>query len=111
MKKSAKRASMKAKTVSKIAKGVMAKSSVFSGRKLKTVGGLQRSDLVKNKNGKIVSKKMSARAKRSWASGKLKAWADAVKRARKALGVKGFVAIGVKPPAGKALYAKAKALD
>merc|ERR1711920_1075197 len=46
-----------------------------------------------NKSGRIVSKKASARAKRAYASSGIKKWADAVKAARKALGVTGFVAI------------------
>merc|ERR1712004_442778 len=98
----------KAKVVSKIAKGARAKLSVFAGRKERTWGGLKQSDLIKNKNGRIVSKKMSAGARRRWAAGKLKAWADAVKKARKALDVTGFCAIGGSSHQGKALYAKAK---
>ena len=43
-----------------IAKGKMAKSVVFRGSKAKTSGGLKKSDLKKNKNGKIVSAKKSA---------------------------------------------------
>ena len=35
---------------------------VFSGKKEKTVGGLKKSDLIRNKRGKVVSKKMSAKA-------------------------------------------------
>merc|ERR1719271_2041951 len=44
------------------------------------------SSLTKNKHGKIVSKKRSAFGKKS-------AWISAVTEARKALGLKGFVAI------------------
>merc|ERR1711877_43947 len=66
--------------------------------------------LIKNKNGRIVSKAQSTRAKRNWANSGLKKWADAVKAARKALNLTGFVAIGGKSATGKALYAKAKAL-
>mmetsp|Transcript_58548 Transcript_58548/g.130890 ORF Transcript_58548/g.130890 Transcript_58548/m.130890 type:complete len:113 (+) Transcript_58548:66-404(+) len=85
------------------------KISVFKGTKEKTSSGLKKSDYIKNKNGKIVSLKMSALAKKRYGS-TLKAWADAVKAARKSLGVTGFVAIGGKSPEGKALYAKAKSL-
>merc|ERR1712141_900673 len=94
----------KAKRVSIIAKGKHAKSAVFSGRKEKTTSGLQKSDLVKSKTGKVVSKKASARAKRLYASSGLKKWAEACKKARKELGLKGFVAIGGKSAQGKALY-------
>merc|ERR1719188_1794031 len=99
----------KAKRVSVIAAGPRAKSSVFSGRKEKTTGGLTKGGLVKNKEGKVVSKKMSANAKKAYASSTIKAWADACKAARKALGITGFVPVGGKTAAGKALYAKAKA--
>merc|ERR1711933_669931 len=104
------KAMKKAKKVSIIAKGSRAKSSVFAGRKQKTVGGLTKESLTKNKFGKVVSKKASARAKKAYASSAIKAWADAVKAARKALGITGFVAIGGKSAAGKALYAKAKSI-
>merc|ERR1712139_667368 len=100
MGKAMKAAAMKAmrkKTVSKIAKGRMAKAMVLRGTKAKTVGGLKASDLTKNKNGKIVSKKMSAKGKKS-------PWMAAVKKARAALKLKGFVAI----KKGTPLYLKAK---
>jgi hypothetical protein len=47
------------------------------------IGGLKKDALIKNKNGRIVSKKMSAR-------GKASKWIKAVTAARKALGIKGF---------------------
>merc|ERR1712118_148845 len=93
----------KKKAVSKIAKGKRAKSSVFKGGKEKTVGGLTKSDLVKNSQGKIVSKKSSAAAKKRYAK-TIKFWIEAVQKARKELGVKGFVPI----KKGSALYKKAK---
>merc|ERR1719391_1002970 len=105
-----KKAMKKAKKVSVIAKGSRARSSVFSGRKQKTSGGLTKEGLTKNKNGKVVSKKASARSRKAYTRNPIKAWADAVKAARKALGVTGFVAIGGKSAAGKALYAKAKSM-
>merc|ERR1712241_1448533 len=101
---------MKAKRVSIIAKGKMARAVVFRGSKAKTSGGMTKDKLTKNKFGKIVSKAASARGKRNYANSGIKAWADAVKAARKALNLTGFVAIGGKSATGKALYAKAKAL-
>merc|ERR1719168_265343 len=101
---------MKAKAKSVIAKGKSAKASVFSGRKQKTVTGLTKDKLMKNRAGKVVSKKASAAAKARYVKNGLKAWADAVKKARKELNLTGFVAIGGKSAAGKALYAKAKSL-
>merc|ERR1712046_297978 len=96
---------MKKKAVSKIATGRFAKAVVFRGSKAGTVGGLSASDLTRNKNGKIVSKKKSALAKKNYAKG-IKGWTVAVQKARKAQGVKGFVAI----KKGTPLYQKAKEL-
>merc|ERR1719217_1457200 len=90
---------MKKKTVSKIAKGRLAKVLVFRGSKEKTVGGMTKTSLIKNKHGKVVSKKKSA-------SGKQSKWIAAVQKARKALNVKGFVAI----KKGSPLYKKAQEL-
>merc|ERR1712176_1064412 len=99
---------MKAKRVSKIAKGKLAKAIVLRGGKEKTVSGLTQNMLFKNKRGKVVSKKASAAGKKQFAN--IKSWTAAVTAARKALGLKGFVAINGKTAEGKALYAKAKAL-
>merc|ERR1712194_77511 len=109
MKKAMKKA-MKVKRVSNIAKGKRAKSSVFRGSKEKTSSGLTKDKLTRNKNGKVVSKKHSASAKSKYAKSGIKVWADAVKKARTALGLTGFVAIGGKTATGKALYAKAKSM-
>merc|ERR1719230_782800 len=89
---------MKKKSVSKIAKGKFAKSVVFRGSKEKTTSGLTKSDLVENKRGKIVSKKSAAHGKKQYAN--IKGWTTAVQKARKELGVKGFVAV----KKGTALY-------
>ena len=93
---------MKKKAVSKIAKGKMARSVVFRGTKEKTLGGLTKSDLVQNKRGKIVTKKQAAAGKKAYAN--IKGWTVAVQKARKALNVKGFVAV----KKGTPLYNKAK---
>merc|ERR1719414_1298877 len=87
---------------SKIARGKMSKAMVFKGSREKTVGGLTASDIIKNRCGKLVSKKRSAKSKNN-------TWIKAIAAARKALGLVGFVAIN-KCPEGKALYAKAKTL-
>merc|ERR1719446_121866 len=93
---------MKKKTVSIIAKGKRAKASVFLGGKEKTYTGLKKSDLMKSKTGKIISKKQHAAGKKAYKH--IKAWTEAVQKARKELGVKGFVAV----KKGSALYKKAK---
>ena len=98
---------MKAKSV--IARGKLAKASVFRGTKVKTVGGLTKDKLTKNKFGKIVSKAASVRAKKSF-SARLGAWNKACAAARKALGVQGFCPMGGSTAQGKALYAKTKSL-
>merc|ERR1712232_537823 len=94
---------MKKKTVSKIAKGKFRKAVVLRGNKEKTSGGLTASDLFKNKRGRIVSKKQSAKAKKSYASS-IGPWVKAVAKARAALKLKGFVPI----KKGSPLYIKAK---
>jgi len=102
-KKGAGKKKKKAKKVSKIAKGKYAKALVFRGSKVKTASGLAKSDLMKNKAGKVVSKKQSAKGKALYAK-YAKKWIDAVMKARKALGLKGFAAI----KKGTPLYSKAK---
>jgi len=101
---------MKVKKVSAIASGKYARVAVFKGKKAKTVGGLTTATLVKSKSGKIVSKAMSARSKRAFAGSALKKWSVALQQARKALGIKGFCAVGGKSAEGKALHAKVKAI-
>merc|ERR1711909_222864 len=99
---------MKAKKtmkVSKIARGKFAKARVFRGSNEKTVGGLKKTDLIRSKAGKIVSKKMSAVAMKRYAS-TIGRWTLACTKARKALGVKGFVAV----KKGSALYNRAQQL-
>merc|ERR1719451_269679 len=95
MKAAAAMKAMKAKKVSKVAKGKLSKLVVFRGSKEKTTGGLKKSDLIKTKTGRIVSKKAYAH---------IKGWTAAVQKARKALGVKGFQAV----KKGSPLYKKAK---
>merc|ERR1719198_404524 len=108
MKKSAKKTmkkAMKAKKVSTVAKNKLAKLTVFRGTagKTKTSGGLTKANLIKNKSGKIVSKKASAQ-------GKARKFPKAVVAARKALGIKGFCPIGGKTAAGQRLLKKARSL-
>merc|ERR1719243_366463 len=93
---------MKAKRVSKVAKGKRMKVSVFLGGKEKTYTGLKKSDLMKSKTGKVVTKKSHAAGKKAYKH--IKAWTEAVQKARKELGVKGFVAV----KKGSALYKKAR---
>merc|ERR1711887_528962 len=80
--------------VSIIARGRFAKVLVFKGSRAHTVGGLKKEHLIKNKNGKIVSKKKSAAGKRS-------KWILAVAKARALLKIKGFAVIGGKTSSGR----------
>merc|ERR1712193_562408 len=97
---------MKKKAVSKIARGRFAKVLVLRGTKAKTVGGLTANMLIKNKRGKVVSKRKSAAGKRCY--GNIQAWTQAFMAARKELHVQGFHAVNGKSLQGKALYFKAK---
>merc|ERR1719353_1485147 len=81
----------KKKHVSIIARGQLAKFLVLKGTKDHTVGGLKAKDLMRNKRGKIVSKKAHAHGVKN-------SWILAVKAARKALGITGFPPAGGKTP-------------
>merc|ERR1719163_2411718 len=98
----------KSKRVSKIARGRFAKALVLRGSKLKTSGGLKQEGLMRNKRGKVVSKRQSAQGKRAYA--RIEDWTDSFMAARRALNVSGFVAINGRTLQGKALYIKTKAL-
>ena len=102
--RAAMRAAMRAMRAKKsvIAKGKRAKFSVFRGTKTKTTSGLKKTDLIKSKSGKIVSRKASAQGKKAYA--RIRGWTVAVTKARKVLNVKGFVAV----KRGTPLYNKAK---
>merc|ERR1711861_125022 len=78
------------------------KTAVWKGKAVKTFGGLKKASLMKSKSGKIVSSKKSALGKKAYKY--ISGWTAAVKKARKALGVKGFVPV----KKGSALYKKAK---
>ena len=108
MKKAMKGMKRRAMKVSIIAKNKLAKLTVFRGNKVKTSGGLKKTDLTKNKNGKVVSKKASANGKKAYK--RIAKWNTAVKAARKSLNIKGFQAVGGKTNKGQALLKKARSL-
>merc|ERR1712018_520450 len=69
------------------------KSQVFRGVRQKTkTSGQTKQMLMKNKRGKIVSKKQHARGVRIYKKNGLAKWTKAFMQARKNLGIKGFVA-------------------
>merc|ERR1712046_346882 len=82
---------MKAKGISKIAKGPLMRAVVFSGGKDKTASGHKKSDLMKSKRGKIVTKKAHSAGKKAFSN--IKSWVAAFKKARKDMGLTGFVPI------------------
>merc|ERR1719436_762569 len=104
--KGPKQAGAMKKRGSKIARGRMAMSQVLKGRKEKTVGGLTKGSLMKNKRNKVVSKRANALGKQRYRN--IRGWTESVMRARKELKIPGFVAINGKTAQGKALYVKAK---
>merc|ERR1739849_40215 len=91
---------MKAMKAKKPVSAGLQRRRLFAGKADKSKGGLKKGDFVKNKAGKIVSKKRSA-------MGKTHPWMAAIKAARAALGIKGFCVC----KKGSALYKKAKELQ
>lgn len=89
--------------VSKIARGKFRRSAVFFGKKEKTIGGLVKTDLTRNKHGRIVSKRLSAKSKNS-------KFPKVMIAARKALNIQGFCPMGGKTARGQALLKKARSL-
>merc|ERR1712178_624037 len=69
------------------------RAQVFRGTKQKVkTTGQTKADLMKNKRGKVVSKKANAAGKRTYKRNGLNKWTKAFMQARKNLGLKGFVA-------------------
>lgn len=92
-----------------VAKGKFARSMVFRGLRQRTTGGLRKDNLERNSRGKVVHKGTMEKRKKTFRGSKFEAWLDAVSKARKHLGLTGFVAIGGTSVRGKALHAQAKA--
>ena len=80
------------------------KWQVYRGTRTRTAGGLRKEDLMRNKAGKIVSRKQHLHSKKNKSIGN---WTVAVKKARNAMNVKGFVPVGGKTAEGQALLQKA----
>ena len=95
-----KKAAAKRKTA---AKKTIKKVHHYRVRKDGSKGTLKKSQLTKNKSGKVVSKKKRELGKKQYKKN-LKPWNDAVKRARKELGITGFKLI----KKGTKLYKLAK---
>jgi len=81
------------------------KSQVFRGSRQKTkTSGQTKKDLMKNKRGKIVSKKSHKNGLKVYKRNGLAKWTNAFMEARKNLGITGFVAC----KKGTAFYKEAK---
>merc|ERR1712117_79528 len=78
---------------------------VWNGSKTYTKGGLTKSNLMLNKRGKVVSKKTHAFGQKAFAG--IKGWTVALAKARKELGITGFVKLN-RGTQGVALYNLAK---
>merc|ERR1711915_70655 len=63
---------------------------VWNGTRAKTMGSLQKGDLIQNKRGRIVSKKARKVGKKRY-NQHLKPWVAAFTKARANLGITGFV--------------------
>merc|ERR1712168_502816 len=69
------------------------RAQVFRGSRAKVkTTGQTKNDLMKNKNGKIVSKKANSAGKKAYKRNGLAKWNKAFMQARKNMGVSGFVA-------------------
>merc|ERR1719277_1315887 len=97
------KAAMKAKKAPAMKVKAMKAMKAMKAKKAKTVGGLTADKLTKNKAGKVVSKKSSARGKKN-------KWSVATAAARKELKIKGFCPVGGKSEQGKKLLAKVRAI-
>ena len=107
MRKAAKKSRRMKKRVSKVARGKRQKSSVFRGTKEKTSGGLKKTDLIRNRRGKVVSRKQSTAARKR-AGARFTKWGQATKKQRRQLNIKGFCPVGGKTQQGRKLLAKVR---
>jgi hypothetical protein len=96
------RTARKAKRVTKKSQtGTLRK--VWNGTKVYTKSGLTKKDLIKTKSGKVMSKKQFKNGQRCKKTG----WIVACAKARKELGITGFVVMN-RGAEGRALYKAAK---
>ena len=102
--KASKRVTRKARTPRKPKIKYGAMRRVWSGTVDRTKGGLTKKDLCLNKRGKVVSKKQFKAGQKNFKNSALSRWVVATQRARKELGLTGFVAC----KKGSAFYKLAK---
>lgn len=82
----------------------MAKAVAFRGGDTDGLTRLKKEDLVKNSHGRIVSRRASEASKKRYENSSISRWSAAVKRARKEMGLAGFVAV----KKGTPVYEKAR---
>eukprot|EP00927_Polykrikos_kofoidii_P023469 TRINITY_DN21620_c0_g1_i1.p1 TRINITY_DN21620_c0_g1~~TRINITY_DN21620_c0_g1_i1.p1 ORF type:complete len:374 (+),score=55.69 TRINITY_DN21620_c0_g1_i1:90-1211(+) len=70
-----------------------AKRLVWFGKKKRTAGGLTKKNLMKNRNGRVVSKLQHRIGKIRYVENGLNVWCSSMLSAREKLGVKGFVKV------------------
>ena len=92
------------RAVRKPKKKIGSMRKVWNGTADRTGGGLIKKDLMINKRGKVVSKKSHASGAKRFKKSGLGKWVSAMQRARKELGLTGFVAC----KKGSAYYKLAK---
>ena len=85
-----------------VAKGKLAKMVVLRVTNATNTSGLMKGDLMKSKNGKIISRKASANGE--WTHARIKGWTVAVTKGSTFLGLKCFIAV----KKGSHIYKKAK---
>merc|ERR1712173_202768 len=90
------------KSTRKLIRG--SRRQVFAGKRLKTRNGDTKNMLMKNKRGKIVTKKAHKAAMKKYKANGLSKWTEACMKARKKLGIVGFKAV----KKGTAYYSEAR---
>ena len=95
--------------VKKVARGKRARSLVLQGKKARTKSGLTKSDLKRNKKGRIVPKKKSEACKKNSHEHTVR-WSACVQRARAMLHIVGWCPVGGQSAMGKKLLKKTKEL-
>merc|ERR1711972_487639 len=87
-----------------IARGRYRFAMVVKGTRSRTSGGLRKVDIMKNKVGRLVSKKRSLHGRKQY--GNISLWIESTTAARRELGISGWFNV----KRGTALYARAKEL-
>eukprot|EP00929_Paragymnodinium_shiwhaense_P006757 TRINITY_DN110717_c0_g1_i1.p1 TRINITY_DN110717_c0_g1~~TRINITY_DN110717_c0_g1_i1.p1 ORF type:complete len:278 (-),score=101.69 TRINITY_DN110717_c0_g1_i1:146-979(-) len=93
-----------------MATGRRGRMRVIRGTAEQTPGYLRKEDFTVNKQGRYVAKVASSIAKKRYVGSAFEKWTNAIKQAKIAMCITGFVPVGGPTPEGQALYKKAKAI-